>query len=216
MGCWWRALRAAGSLAPPSSQAGGGPRAIAAYMGEALAPFDFGAVRLVKPVPHVLGLAGDRGRRTQGAELIEVGPAHTPGDVIVWIPDAKVAIAADILFIGVTPIMWAGPLESWVAALERLPRARRRALRPRSRPGLRARRGRAPDRLLALARPVRRPSASTPALSPADTRARARARRGDRRARLRRVARTRAGADQRRARSTRTAAAPRARRARAS
>jgi len=33
---------------------------------------------------------------------------------------ARIAIAADILFIGVTPIMWAGPLERWVAALERL------------------------------------------------------------------------------------------------
>jgi glyoxylase-like metal-dependent hydrolase (beta-lactamase superfamily II) len=31
-----------------------------------------------------------------------------------------VAVAADILFIGVTPIMWAGPLERWMAALERL------------------------------------------------------------------------------------------------
>ena len=52
--------------------------------------------------------------------LIEVGPAHTPGDLVVWVPDAKVAIAADILFIGVTPIMWAGPMEGWIAALELL------------------------------------------------------------------------------------------------
>jgi glyoxylase-like metal-dependent hydrolase (beta-lactamase superfamily II) len=29
-------------------------------------------------------------------------------------------IAADILFIGVTPVMWAGPVERWLAALERL------------------------------------------------------------------------------------------------
>jgi cyclase len=43
--------------------------------------------------------------------LIEVGPAHTPGDLIVWVPDTKMAIAADILFIGVTPIMWARPLQ---------------------------------------------------------------------------------------------------------
>ena len=52
--------------------------------------------------------------------LIEVGPSHTPGDLIAWVPDARVAIAADILFIGVTPIMWAGPVENWIAALERL------------------------------------------------------------------------------------------------
>jgi glyoxylase-like metal-dependent hydrolase (beta-lactamase superfamily II) len=29
-------------------------------------------------------------------------------------------IAADILFIGVTPVMWAGPVAGWLAALERL------------------------------------------------------------------------------------------------
>ena len=38
----------------------------------------------------------------------------------MWVPDARIAIAADILFIGVTPIMWAGPVERWIAALERL------------------------------------------------------------------------------------------------
>ena len=64
--------------------------------------------------------------------LIEVGPAHTPGDLIVWVPDANVAIAADILFIGVTPIMWAGPVDGWVAALERLLELGRGAVRPRA------------------------------------------------------------------------------------
>lgn len=39
--------------------------------------------------------------------LIEAGLAHTPGDLIVWVPDARIAMAADILFIGVTPIIWA-------------------------------------------------------------------------------------------------------------
>ena len=52
--------------------------------------------------------------------LIEVGPAHTPGDLIVWVPDARIAIPADILFVGVTPILWAGSPERWIAALERL------------------------------------------------------------------------------------------------
>lgn len=92
---------------------------IAAYVGEALRPFDFDEVRLVPPTRT---FSGEHGLDVGGREvrLIEVGPAHTPGDLIVWIPDARIAIAADILFIGVTPIMWAGPLERWVAALERL------------------------------------------------------------------------------------------------
>ena len=93
--------------------------AIAPYVGEALRPFAFEDVRLVPPTRTFSGeLELDVGGRR--VLLIEVGPAHTPGDLIVWIPDARVALAADILFIGVTPIMWAGPVERWIAALERL------------------------------------------------------------------------------------------------
>jgi cyclase len=53
-------------------------------------------------------------------ELIEVGPAHTPGDAIAWLPDARVCFSGDIVFSGVTPIMWAGPASNWIAALERI------------------------------------------------------------------------------------------------
>jgi glyoxylase-like metal-dependent hydrolase (beta-lactamase superfamily II) len=113
-----RALRAAGALPLPY------PRradiaTIGAYTGGALAPFAFDEVRLVPPGRTFSGeLALDVGGRE--VRLIEVGPAHTPGDLVVWIPDAKVAIAADVLFIGVTPIMWAGPAARWIAALELL------------------------------------------------------------------------------------------------
>ena len=51
-------------------------------------------------------------------ELIEVGPAHTRGDVIVHVPDARTVYTGDILFIGGTPIVWAGPLSNWVAACD--------------------------------------------------------------------------------------------------
>ncbi len=51
-------------------------------------------------------------------ELIEVGPAHTRGDVIVHVPDAHTVYTGDILFIGGTPIAWAGPLSNWVAACD--------------------------------------------------------------------------------------------------
>lgn len=57
------------------------------------------------------------GRQVQ---LIEVGPAHTQGDLMVHIPDAKTLYAADILFIDSTPVMWAGPVENWLAALDRI------------------------------------------------------------------------------------------------
>ena len=51
-------------------------------------------------------------------ELIEVGPAHTRGDTIVHVPDAATVFTGDILFIGGTPIVWAGPLSNWVAACD--------------------------------------------------------------------------------------------------
>ena len=112
------ALRVAGSLPFPY------PRrndiaTVASYVEEALGPFNFDEVQLVQPTQTFSGqLELNVGGRA--VSLIEVGPAHTPGDLIVSVPDARVAIAADILFIGVTPIIWAGPLERWVAALEQL------------------------------------------------------------------------------------------------
>jgi cyclase len=113
-----RAVRLAGSSPVPYPRRGE-LAAFAAYAGEALRPFAFGDVRLVRPTRTFSGeLALDAGGRE--VRLIEVGPAHTPGDLIAWVPDARIAIAADILFVGVTPIMWAGPLENWVTALERL------------------------------------------------------------------------------------------------
>ena len=51
-------------------------------------------------------------------ELIEVGPAHTKGDVIAYVPDARTVYTGDVLFIGGTPIVWAGPLSNWIAACD--------------------------------------------------------------------------------------------------
>lgn len=39
---------------------------------------------------------------------------------MVFVPDAKLLFAADILFIGSTPVMWAGPIENWFKALDRI------------------------------------------------------------------------------------------------
>ncbi len=51
-------------------------------------------------------------------ELVEVGPAHTQGDTLVFVPDAKTVFTGDILFIGGTPVVWAGPLDNWIAACD--------------------------------------------------------------------------------------------------
>jgi len=48
--------------------------------------------------------------------LIEVGPAHTRGDVLVHSPEDRVVFTGDILFIESTPIMWQGPVKNWIRA----------------------------------------------------------------------------------------------------
>ena len=36
------------------------------------------------------------------------------------VPDARVVYAADVLFVGATPVIWAGPVARWLAALDTL------------------------------------------------------------------------------------------------
>jgi cyclase len=52
--------------------------------------------------------------------LIEVGPAHTRGDTLVHLPAERVLFSGDILFAGMHPIAWAGPVSHWIAACERI------------------------------------------------------------------------------------------------
>lgn len=89
------------------------------YVQSMLRPFDFSDVSLTPPNRTFTGeLSLDVGGRR--VELIEVGPAHTRGDLIAWVPDARVVFAADVMFAGVTPVMWAGPVDRWIAALDRI------------------------------------------------------------------------------------------------
>ncbi len=53
-------------------------------------------------------------------ELIEVGPAHTRGDILAHVPADRAIFTGDILFIDGTPIMWAGPVANWIAACDRI------------------------------------------------------------------------------------------------
>jgi glyoxylase-like metal-dependent hydrolase (beta-lactamase superfamily II) len=52
--------------------------------------------------------------------LIDVGPAHTRGDTIVYCPRDGVVFTGDIVFADGTPIVWAGPVGNWLAACERI------------------------------------------------------------------------------------------------
>jgi glyoxylase-like metal-dependent hydrolase (beta-lactamase superfamily II) len=92
---------------------------LSTYVRRIFGPFDFEGIDVAPPTRTFDGelqlQAGDR-----AVELIEVGPAHTAGDVIAWAPDARVVFGGDILFIGGTPIVWAGPIANWITALDRI------------------------------------------------------------------------------------------------
>lgn len=55
------------------------------------------------------------GRRV---DLLNLGPAHTAADSVVHVPDAGVLFGGDLLFIGCTPIVWAGPIANWIRACD--------------------------------------------------------------------------------------------------
>ncbi|MGI5243224.1 MBL fold metallo-hydrolase [Dactylosporangium sp. CA-139066] len=80
--------------------------------------FDFTSVVITPPTRTFTGVTSvPVGSRR--VVLHEVGPAHSEGDVFVHVPDANVVFAGDILFAD-HPVMWAGPLENWIAACDQI------------------------------------------------------------------------------------------------
>jgi glyoxylase-like metal-dependent hydrolase (beta-lactamase superfamily II) len=53
-------------------------------------------------------------------ELVNVGPAHTRGDMLVHVPGDRTVFTGDIVFVGGHPVMWAGPVDNWVRACDRI------------------------------------------------------------------------------------------------
>lgn len=90
-----------------------------AYFADIFAPFDFENVDERKPTKTFSG-AMDLKVGDKAVRLIEVGPAHTGGDVLVHVPADKTVFTGDILFINGTPLMWAGPVANWIGACEQI------------------------------------------------------------------------------------------------
>jgi glyoxylase-like metal-dependent hydrolase (beta-lactamase superfamily II) len=92
---------------------------IGAFVERIFGSFTFEGVELVPPTTTFDGAlelrVGDR-----PVALLEVGPAHTAGDVVVHLPDDGVVFTGDILFHGGHPIVWAGPVANWIAACDRV------------------------------------------------------------------------------------------------
>lgn len=89
------------------------------YFKDIFGAFDFASVRMRMPTRTFSGelslKVGDK-----AVELVEVGPAHTQGDILVHVPGDRTVFTGDILFIEGTPLMWAGPVSNWIDACERI------------------------------------------------------------------------------------------------
>jgi cyclase len=96
-----------------------GVRKVGHWFQGMVAPYHFEEVTPVLPSRRFEGslTLEAAGREIQ---LIEVGPAHTQGDFVVYLPKEKILFAADIVFVGSTPVMWAGPVDNWLAALDKI------------------------------------------------------------------------------------------------
>jgi glyoxylase-like metal-dependent hydrolase (beta-lactamase superfamily II) len=82
-------------------------------------PFDFADIEVRQPDETVderrTLLVGGR-----SVEFIPMGPAHTKGDAVAYVPDSAVVFSGDIVFSSGTPVTWEGPLSSWLDAIDRI------------------------------------------------------------------------------------------------
>jgi glyoxylase-like metal-dependent hydrolase (beta-lactamase superfamily II) len=91
----------------------------APFIVNAFGAFDFGNVTLRLPTQSFEGeLVLTVGSKE--VRLIQVGPAHTRGDTIVYVPADRVVFTGDVLFMGSHPIMWEGPIQNWIRACDLL------------------------------------------------------------------------------------------------
>ena len=51
-------------------------------------------------------------------QLVESGPAHTRGDLLVYLPKEKIVFTGDLLFMNGHPVIWAGPVRNWIKACD--------------------------------------------------------------------------------------------------
>jgi len=82
--------------------------------------------RSVESIPHLTfptvtfdtEMTIDLGNRI--VELKHVGPGHTRGDIIAWVPDCKALFSGDLLEYGATPYCGDAQLEEWPQTLQHI------------------------------------------------------------------------------------------------
>ncbi|HEX5223495.1 MAG TPA: MBL fold metallo-hydrolase [Solirubrobacteraceae bacterium] len=90
-----------------------------AFFERCFGSFDFEGIEAVLPGETFSGeLTLHVGSRE--VRMLEVGPAHTRGDTLAYLPGERVLYSGDILFNEAHPIAWAGPVSNWIAACDRI------------------------------------------------------------------------------------------------
>lgn len=97
----------------------GAPDPVLAGVAEAFDGWDFSGIELHPPntvfdTQLSLDLEGLQ------VELIHVGPAHTAGDTILFIPEHRIVFTGDVVFRLCTPIGWEGTYDGWLRAIDRI------------------------------------------------------------------------------------------------
>ncbi|MDE0629549.1 MAG: MBL fold metallo-hydrolase [Bryobacterales bacterium] len=89
------------------------------FLVEAFSAFDFDGISQTLPTTTFEGVYSTR-VGDKRVVLKEVGPCHTAGDVLVYVPHDKLIYTGDILFIEGHPILWVGPAANWIAACDHI------------------------------------------------------------------------------------------------
>jgi cyclase len=97
----------------------GKAKQVGKYFHNMVAPYDFKGIQVTAATRT---FSGEMVLEVGGREvrLIETGPAHTQGDMMVYVPDAKTLFGGDMLFAACTPVIWVGPVEHYIAALDKI------------------------------------------------------------------------------------------------
>jgi cyclase len=90
---------------------------LGAFFARIFAPFDFEGITLTPPT-QTFERELELRVGSKEVRLLEVGPAHTRGDTLVYVPGDRTIFTGDILFSEGHPVMWAGPVGNWIRACD--------------------------------------------------------------------------------------------------
>lgn len=91
-----------------------------AFMHEVMGSrFDFSGVVNVPPTDAFDGAMTLRVGAKE-VQLLEVGPAHTHGDLLVYVPEDRIVFSGDVIFVKGHPVVWAGPISNWIKACDQI------------------------------------------------------------------------------------------------